>query len=54
MQHPYDRHKFVETARELEAERLAKQEEWNKENTDWIKKHGPIPFQVPQLHFSEK
>jgi hypothetical protein len=50
----YDREKFVETAQALEAERLAKQEEWNEKNRDWIKEHGPIPFQVPKLFFGDR
>ena len=50
----YDREKFVETARDLEALRLAKQEEWNEKNQDWIKANGPIPFQVPKLIFGGK
>lgn len=50
----YDRKKFVEKARELESERLAKQEEWNRKNLDWIKEHGPIPFQVPKLIFDDE
>lgn len=45
---------FVEEARELEAKRLAKLEEWNKQNEAWIKEHGPIPFQVPKLIFDRK
>jgi hypothetical protein len=45
---------FVEEARELEANRLAKQEEWNKQNEAWIKEHGPIPFQVSKLIFDHK
>ncbi|MFH1113156.1 MAG: hypothetical protein V1792_04475 [Pseudomonadota bacterium] len=47
----YDREKFLKTARDLEATRLAKQEEWNGKNLDWIKEHGPIPFQVKKLVF---
>lgn len=50
----YDRKKFVETARALEAERLDEQEKWNEINRDWIKEHGPIPFQVPKLHFGDR
>jgi len=50
----YDRKKFVEKARELESERLAKQEEWNQKNADWIKEHGPIPFQVQKLIFEDE
>lgn len=53
-QQPYDRQKFLDNARALEAERLAKQEEWNQKNADWIREHGPIPFQVAQLHFPNK
>ncbi len=47
----YDREKFLNTARDLEAVRQSKQEEWNEKNRDWIKDHGPIPFQVPKLVF---
>ena len=49
----YDRKKFVEAARKYEAARLAKQEEWNKKNADWIAKHGPMPFQVRELTFED-
>ena len=49
----YDRKKFVEKARRDEAERLARQKEWNEKNADWIKEHGPIPFQVPELTFHD-
>ncbi len=45
------RKEFIEIARQYEAERLAKQEEWNEKNLDWIEKHGPIPFQIPKLIF---
>jgi hypothetical protein len=51
---PYDREKFVETAKALETVRLVNQEEWNEKNQDWIKGHGPIPFQVPKLIFDGK
>ncbi|MDQ7782056.1 MAG: hypothetical protein RDU20_04205 [Desulfomonilaceae bacterium] len=56
MQKPqaYDREKFVETAQALEAARLANQEKWNEKNQDWIKEHGPIPFQVPKLIFGTR
>ncbi|MBI5252691.1 MAG: hypothetical protein HY912_24615 [Desulfomonile tiedjei] len=47
----YDRNKFVAAAQEAEAQRLAKQEEWNKKNEAWIKENGPFPFQTPQLIF---
>lgn len=47
----YDRLKFVEQARKLEEERLAKEEEWKRQNEAWIKQHGPIPFEVPKLFF---
>jgi|GEM_PF-1203145 len=50
----YDREKFVETARALEAERLDKQEKWNEANQVWIKEHGPIPFQEPKLIFGDR
>jgi hypothetical protein len=50
----YDRSKFVQEARELEAQRLANLEEWNRKNEAWIKEHGPIPFQVPKLIFDGK
>ncbi len=50
----YDREKFVATARALEAERLDKQEKWNETNRDWIKEHGPIPFQEQKLIFNDK
>jgi hypothetical protein len=48
---PHDRLSFVIWAREQEAERLRKQEEWNQKNQAWIKEHGPIPFQVKKLIF---
>ncbi|MGB6068746.1 MAG: hypothetical protein WBG50_28385 [Desulfomonilaceae bacterium] len=54
MTEAYNREKFLEAARALEAERLAKLEEWNKKNEAWIKEHGPIPFQVPRLVFDGK
>ncbi|HMK36616.1 MAG TPA: hypothetical protein VK463_16200 [Desulfomonilaceae bacterium] len=50
----HEKKSFVQEARELEAKRLAKLEEWNKEHEAWIKEHGPIPFQVPQLFFDRK
>lgn len=50
----YDREKFVETARALEAERLAKLEIWNEKNRNWIGEHGPMPFQVPKLMFGDR
>jgi hypothetical protein len=50
----HEKKSFVEEARELEAKRLAKMEEWNKQNEAWIKEHGPIPFQVPKLIFDRK
>lgn len=54
MTQDYDRQKFLETTRTLEAERLTKQEEWNRKNEAWVKEHGPIPFQVPKLDFDGK
>ncbi len=50
----HEKKSFVEEARELEAKRLEKLAEWNKENEAWIKEHGPIPFQVPKLIFDHK
>ncbi len=50
----YNREKFVEAARTAEAQRLAKLEEWNRKNEEWIKAHGPIPFEVPKLIFDGK
>jgi hypothetical protein len=50
----YNREKFVGEARAAEAQRLAKQDEWNAKQEAWIKSHGPIPFQVPQLIFDGK
>jgi hypothetical protein len=50
----YDRLKFVEQARKLEEERLAKDDEWRRNNEAWIRQNGPIPFQVPKLFFDGK
>lgn len=50
----HEKKSFVEEARELEAKRLAKLEEWNKQNEAWIREHGPIPFQVSKLFFDRK
>jgi hypothetical protein len=50
----YDRQVFLEAARTYEAERLVKQQEWNRENEEWIKEHGPIPFQTSKINFPDK
>lgn len=50
----HGREKFLETAQALEAERLAKLEAWNEKNRDWIRDHGPMPFQVPKLFFGPR
>ena len=54
MAEAYDRAKFLEDARELEAQRLSRLNEWNQKNEAWIKENGPIPFQVPKLIFGGK
>jgi hypothetical protein len=54
MTQTYDKEKFLEAAQAAEAQRLAKQGEWNQKNEAWIKEHGPIPFEVPKLIFSGK
>ena len=50
----YDRNKFVADAQEAEAQRLAKEAEWNKKHEAWIKEHGPFPFVAPKLIFDGK
>jgi hypothetical protein len=50
----HEKKSFVEEARELEAKRLEKLAEWNKQHEAWIKENGPIPFQVPKLLFGHK
>lgn len=50
----YNRDKFLAEAREAEAQRLIKQQEWNEKNETWIKENGPFPFQPEKLIFDGK
>ena len=54
MTQTYNKEKFLEAAQAAEAQRLVKQEEWNLKNGARIRKHGPVPFQVPKLIFNGK
>ena len=54
MTQTYDKEKFLEAAQAAEAQRLAKQEEWNHTNLSLDKRARTIPFQVPKLIFNGK